>query len=158
MKKSLFSVFAVCLSMIALPAAMAQEDAASPTSASTVTASATDGAFIHLSSGPENPHRVLMALKMAAVMAEGGKDVLVYCDTKAMELLVKGAPDLTHNGFESSTAMFAKLAEMNVPVRACPSCLAAAGKTEADLLPGVKLADREEFFGFTKGRILTLDY
>jgi len=47
---------------------------------------------------------------------------------------------------------------MNVPVRACPSCLKAAGKTPGDLLPGIKTADRDEFFSFTKGRILTLDY
>jgi predicted peroxiredoxin len=118
----------------------------------------TDGAFIHLSAGPDNPHRVLMALKMAVVMAEGNKDVLVYCDIEAVKLLLKDAPDVTHNAFDSSAALLAKLAKMNVPVRACPSCLKAAGKTPEDLLPGIKTADRDEFFSFTKGRILTLDY
>jgi len=117
-----------------------------------------DGAFIHLRAGPDNPHRVLMALKMATVMAEGKKDVLVYCDIEAVRLLVKGAPDVKHNAFDSSAALLARLAEMNVPVRACPSCLKAAGKTPEDLLPGVKTANRDEFFSFTKGRILTLDY
>lgn len=118
----------------------------------------TDGAFIHLSAGPDSPHRVLMALKMAVVMAEGKKDVLVYCDIDAVNLLVQGAPDVKHNSFDSSAALLAKLAEMNVPVRACPSCLKAAGKTTGDLLPGIQTADRDEFFSFTKGRILTLDY
>jgi predicted peroxiredoxin len=117
-----------------------------------------DGAFIHLSAGPDQPHRVLMALKMALVMAEGKKDVLVYCDIEAVKLLVKGAPDVKHNAFDSSTDLLAKLAELGVPVRACPSCLKAAGKSPEDLLPGIKTADREEFFSFTKGRILTLDY
>ncbi len=117
-----------------------------------------DGTFIHLSAGPDHPHRVLMALKMAIVMAEGKKDVLVYCDIEAVKLLVKGAPDVKHNAFDSSADLLAKLADMNVPVRACPSCLKAAGKTPGDLLPGVKTADRDEFFSFTKGRILTLDY
>lgn len=117
-----------------------------------------DGALVHLSAGPENPHRVLMALKMARVMAEGKKDVLVYCDIDAVKLLVKGSPDVRHNAFDSSSTLLAKLAELNVPVRACPSCLKAAGKTPEDLLPGIKVADRDEFFSFTKGRILTLDY
>jgi len=117
-----------------------------------------DGAFIYLSAGPDNPHRVLMALKMALVMAEGKKDVLVYCDIDAVQLLVKGAPEVKHNAFDSSAALLEKLAEWNVPVRACPSCLKAAGKTPEDLLPGIKTADREEFFSFTKGRILALDY
>ena len=117
-----------------------------------------DGAFIHLSAGPDNPHRVLMALKMAVVMAEGKKDVLVYCDIDAVKLLVNGAPDVKHNAFDSSAALLAKLAEMKIPVRACPSCLQAAGKKPEDLLPGIKTADRDEFFSFTKGRILTIDY
>ncbi|MFZ4777479.1 MAG: peroxiredoxin [Terrimicrobiaceae bacterium] len=117
-----------------------------------------DGAFIHLSAGPDNPHRVLMALKMAVVMAEGKKDALVYCDIDAVKLVVNGAPDVKHNAFDSSVALLAKLAEMKIPVRACPSCLKAAGKTPEDLLPGIKTADRDEFFSFTKGRILTIDY
>ncbi len=41
---------------------------------------------------------------------------------------------------------------------ACPHCLKAAGKTEADLAPGVKVADKTQFFTFTKGRIISLDY
>jgi len=45
-----------------------------------------------------------------------------------------------------------------MPVRACPSCLKVAGKTPEDLLAGIKTADRDEFFSFTKGRILALDY
>ncbi len=124
----------------------------------TVEPTVRDGAFIHLSAGPEAPHRVLMALKMAIVMAEGGKDVLIYCDIKAVNLLVEGAPDLSHNGFDGSKALLASLLEKKIPVRACPSCLNAAGKKPEDLLPGVTVADREEFFSFTKGRILTLDY
>jgi hypothetical protein len=36
--------------------------------------------------------------------------------------------------------------------------LKAAGRTPADLMPGVKVADKDAFFSFTRGRILTLDY
>ncbi len=41
---------------------------------------------------------------------------------------------------------------------ACPGCHEAAGKSEADLIDGVVLADAEPFFSFTDGRILLLDY
>ena len=41
---------------------------------------------------------------------------------------------------------------------ACPGCLAAAGKTAEDLRKGVQLATKKVFFGFTSGRVLTLDY
>jgi hypothetical protein len=37
-------------------------------------------------------------------------------------------------------------------------CLKAAGKTADDLAPGVQIADKDKFFSFTRGRILTLDY
>lgn len=52
----------------------------------------------------------------------------------------------------------AELIEMGITIFACPGCLKAAGKTPADLMPGVKVADEDAFFSFTKGRILTLDY
>jgi hypothetical protein len=41
---------------------------------------------------------------------------------------------------------------------ACPGCLKAAGKSPEDLAPGIEVADKERFFSFTKGRIITLDY
>lgn len=41
---------------------------------------------------------------------------------------------------------------------ACPGCLKAAGKTPADLAPGIQVADKKALFNFTKGRILSLDY
>jgi hypothetical protein len=41
---------------------------------------------------------------------------------------------------------------------ACPGCLRVAGKTENDLMEGVKIADKNKFFNFTSGRILTIDY
>jgi hypothetical protein len=41
---------------------------------------------------------------------------------------------------------------------ACPGCLKAAGKSPADLAPGILVADKARFFSFTKGRILALDY
>jgi hypothetical protein len=41
---------------------------------------------------------------------------------------------------------------------ACPGCLKSAGKTADDLMPGVAIADKKQFFSFTKGRILSLDY
>jgi predicted peroxiredoxin len=117
-----------------------------------------EGVFIHMSAGPENPHRVLMAYKMAEVMAEGGKKVLIYCDIGAVKLLVKGAPDVSHRPFSSSRASLEKLLGMGVAVRACPSCLEAADLTPADLLPGIKTADRDEFFSFASGRILSIGY
>lgn len=117
-----------------------------------------DGVFIHVSHGAENPHRVLMAMKMAELMADAGVDVLMYFDIKGIDVVLEGAPDLTYSHFPSSCAQLKKLVGMQVDVLACPGCLKAAGKTPDDLAMGVKVASKEAFFGFTEGRILTLDY
>ena len=116
-----------------------------------------DGVFIHITHGPENPHRVLMALQMAVLMA-ADHDVLVYLDIRGIEVVLAGAEDITFSHFPSARTQLARLAELGVPVQACPGCLKAAGKGPEDLAAGIRVADKEAFFSFTKGRILTLDY
>jgi predicted peroxiredoxin len=116
-----------------------------------------DGVFIHISHGADDPHRVLMALRMAEMMSED-KDVLVYFDIQAVEVVLKDAPDLQFKDFPTAQAQIKKLRERKVTLMACPGCLKAAGKTAADLAPGIQVADKKAFFAFTKGRILTLDY
>ena len=117
----------------------------------------TDGVFLHISSGIESPHRVLMALKMAELMA-AEKDVLVYFDIKGIEVVLSDADDIAFAQFPSSKAQLAKLLELGVPIYACPGCLEAAGKTPEDLAEGIQVANKDAFFDFTEGRILTLDY
>lgn len=117
-----------------------------------------DGVFVHISKGPESPHEVLMALAMANLMRESGRDVLVYCDIQAIGVVLADAPDLTYKHFESSHAQIRKLIDSGATVCACPGCLKAAEKTPEDLMEGVQVADKDRFFGFTEGRILTIDY
>lgn len=121
------------------------------------TASPRDGIFIHLSHGKDDPHRVLMALNMAVMMSED-HDVLVYCDIKGIEVVLKDAEDIAFSHFPTSKTSLAALAKKGVVVMACPGCLKAAGKTPEDLAAGIQVAKKDAFFSFTKGRILTLDY
>jgi predicted peroxiredoxin len=118
---------------------------------------ARDGVFIHISHGPEDAHRVLMALKMAELMA-ADRDVLVYLDINGVEAVLNDAPDVEFSPFPSLKTQVARLFEMGVPIYACPSCLKAAGKTPEDLAEGIQVAEKEAFFNFTEGHILTLDY
>lgn len=116
------------------------------------------GVFIHLSHGADQPHRALMGLQMAVLMAEAGQPVLVYCDIKAVMLCLKEAEDVSFSHFQSSQAQIKKLLEMGVKVTVCPGCLKSQDKTPEDVMEGIEIASKEAFFGFTKGRILTLDY
>lgn len=116
-----------------------------------------DGVFIHITKSYGDPHEVLMPLKMALMMS-GDKDVLVYMDIHAVELLVKGAKDLDFADFESVQTYLKELIANKVGVYACPTCLKVAGFNPEDLMEGIQLAQKDKFFNFTKGRIITLDY
>ncbi|MBN2639122.1 MAG: DsrE family protein [Bacteroidales bacterium] len=116
-----------------------------------------DGVFIHITEAYNDPHRVLMPLKMAVMMAND-KDVLVYMDIHAVELAVKGAKDLKYADFDSFQTYIKILAEKGVGVYACPTCLKIAGYQPSDLIDGIQVAQKDKFFNFTKGRIITLDY
>jgi predicted peroxiredoxin len=116
-----------------------------------------DGVFIHITESYGDAHRVLMPLKMAVMMAED-KDVIVYLDIHAVEFLVKGAEDISLEGFESAHTYIQSLVDKNVGVFACPACMQVAGLDPATLMEGVQTAQKDKFFDFTKGRIITLDY
>jgi predicted peroxiredoxin len=116
-----------------------------------------DGLFLHISSGYDNPHKVLMALKMAAMMSMD-KDVLVYIDIEGVKMLVKTSKDMKYKDFPTLFELLDQLAEKKVTVMACPTCLKIAGYQPEDLRPGVIIAQKEKFFNFTKGRIVTMDY
>ncbi len=117
----------------------------------------TDGVFIHITAGYDDPHRALMPLKMAGIMAED-KDVLIYMDIHAVDLLVKGSEDLSFAEFESAHTYIRQLLDKKVGIYACPTCLKVAGFEPDDLMEGVQTAQKDRFFDFTEGRILTLDY
>lgn len=117
-----------------------------------------DGVFIHISHGADDPHRLLMGLRLATTMAEAGKDVLVYCDINAVGVLATSAPDLSFEPFPTLYELLARLADLAVPVMACPTCMKVAGIEAHDLRSGVTVAQKERFFSFTQGRILSVDY
>ena len=116
-----------------------------------------DGVFIHLKSGPDDAHSVLMALQMAFKMSDD-KDVAVYMDIKAVNVFVKDAPDLAVEPFPSARTLLDSLLAREVPVMVCPGCMQVAGLQLENLVDGIRMADKETFFNFTDGRILALDY
>lgn len=117
----------------------------------------TDGVFLHISKGSEDTHAVEMALMLADKFSTSN-DVLLFFDKKGIEMVVEGAPNLEMDPFDGSDEVFSNLLDRNVDILACPACLEAAGYTEDDLREGVKIAEKESFFDFTEGRILSLDY
>ena len=116
-----------------------------------------EGVFVHITSGSDKPHDALMGLRMAQIMAED-RDTLVYFDVGGIDLVVKDGPELEMAPFGSARAMIEDLIEREVTLVACPGCLEALGHRPDDLRPGIRVAEKDAFFAFTEGRILTLDY
>ena len=117
----------------------------------------TDGVFIHISKGAGDTHDVLMALMLADKFCTTN-DVLVFFDKEGIDMVVKDAPNLEMEPFDSSDDIFSRLLENGAEILACPACMKIAGVEEVDLRDGVKIAEKERFLDFTEGRILSLDY
>lgn len=116
-----------------------------------------DGIFIHLSSGPDEPRHVAMALTLATAFA-GEQPVLIYADLDAVGLFTKEPIPIGAEGYRPVDGMIRDLLKAGARIRVCPTCLAAAGFSSADLPQGIGLADKREFLTFATGRILTFDY
>jgi predicted peroxiredoxin len=116
-----------------------------------------NGVLVHITEGYNDPHRVLMALQMAKKMAED-YDVIIYADIHAVEFLVKDAKDIAFKDFEPAQSSIKTLLEKKTGIYVCPTCLEVAGFKPEDLMEGIKTADKDIFFSFTKGKIVTLDY
>jgi len=120
-------------------------------------APAKDGIFIHITKDHNDPHRVLMPLQMALMMADD-KDVLIYLDIDAVNLVTRDAEDLAYGHFTPLKESVATLLEKGVTIFACPGCMKIAGIEETDLMEGIKVAEKEKFFAFTEGRIVSISY
>lgn len=116
-----------------------------------------EGIFIHVKSGADHEHSILMALQMANIFAETN-DVLMYFDIDGIDMVQKDSPNLEMDPFGSSDELIDKLIDKGVTLFACPGCMKVAGVEPSDLRSGFTVADKDEFFNFTDGRILTLDY
>ena len=116
-----------------------------------------DGVFVHISHGTDDPHRMLMGLTMAERMS-ADKDVILYIDITGIDVVLKDSPDLTLEPFASSKKLIQNLLSKGITIMACPGCLKVAGKTPEDLAEGISVAEKDKFFNFTRGRILTIDY
>ncbi len=122
-----------------------------------IAGSAKDGIFIHITKDHNDPHRVLMPFQMALMMADD-KDVLIYLDIDAVNLVTKDAEDLSYGHFTPLKESITTLFEKGVTIYACPGCMKIAGIEETELMEGIKVAEKEKFFSFTEGRIVSISY
>ena len=118
---------------------------------------APDGVFIQISSGLSDPQSVLMGLTMALRMAED-HEVMIFLDVKGPEIVLSKTQSLEMKKYEPSKILIQKLIDRGVKIEVCSTCLEVLNRTEFDLIKGVKIANKADFFEFTRGRILSFHY
>ncbi|RJP58994.1 MAG: peroxiredoxin [Ignavibacteriales bacterium] len=116
---------------------------------------AKNGFLVHITSN--DPHRVSMALTFAEKMSHD-YDVFVYVDIDGVVAMLKDKESIRFKNFEASRTLIDKLVKSGVQISVCKMCLEAHGHTQYDLIAGLKIAEGKDFFGFTSGRIITIDY
>ena len=94
---------------------------------------------------------------MADIMATD-KDILIYMDIDAVKLLTQDAEDIAYAHFTPLHESLQKLLDMGVAIFACPGCMRAHGLSPEELREGIQVAQKDKFFNFTRGNIVSLSY
>lgn len=116
-----------------------------------------DGIFLHISSGYDHPQKVAMALTLATKYTDS-HDVMLFFDIKGVELLKKNSKNINMEHYATSFQAIEELLQKGAKIAACPMCLKKAGIEPNELIEGIQVAQKDMFFDFTEGRILSLDY
>ena len=116
-----------------------------------------DGIFLHVSSGFDNPQKAAMALTLATKYTDS-HDVMLFFDIKGVELVKKDSRNINMEHYDTSFDAIQHLLDNGAQIAACPMCLKKAGISEDQLIEGVQVAQKDMFFDFTEGRILSMDY
>lgn len=157
MKRTRFFIMIIVLLCVAACHPKKQENEISQEIKNLSEETVRDGYFIHISSGYEAPKKALMALSFANKVKED-HDVLLFFDLEGVKLLGKDSKDLQIEHYTPLKEALTTLCSAGIEIMACPMCLKSAGIEEVNLMQGVILADKDKFFRFTGGRIISLDY
>lgn len=98
---------------------------------------------IKATAGADAPERCLQALTVASVAAASGAAVSLWLTGESVWLAVPGHELEIPESPPATTLMAAVLAAGSVTV--CTQCAARRGLTEADLLPGARIAGAAAF-------------
>ncbi|MBU1398058.1 MAG: DsrE family protein [Pseudomonadota bacterium] len=97
----------------------------------------TNNVLIVLSCGTDNPNRTTRALFFAMVAHKEGKNSVVFLLDEGVYIAKKGMRAATG---DSADDHLAYLQEYGVPIYVCTPCAKSRQITEADLIPGAKMA------------------
>lgn len=99
--------------------------------------------LLNVTSGPNDPQAVWMALQLARHSLTAGRDVVIFFNVRGAQIPVRTLPpDMEHRD-RIRQGLDSLLAEPRVTVLACAQCMQSFAVSPDDLLPGVRIATVE---------------
>jgi predicted peroxiredoxin len=96
---------------------------------------------INLSTGMEDPERVMIAFLVANAALDEGRQVAMFLTKEAVRLALPGvAEGVACEGCPPLPRLFGQFAEGDGELLTCPICFTAKKLDEAELVPNAKLA------------------
>jgi len=103
--------------------------------------------FINLTAGEDDLQAASMALMLASNSLKSGREVTVFVNVHATQLIKLERGDLAlYRRDITFHAKFAELIEAGAVILACPYCMARNDLEAEDIIAGVVPADGENFF------------
>jgi predicted peroxiredoxin len=123
--------------------------------------SESDGAapiFFNITSGPDDPHPVTMALQLAGHALDDQRDVVLFFNVRGVDIPTVHLADTLSFGDRPIKEMLAGLIERGAEVHVCPHCMAALGVEAADLIDGARVTTRDLLFAHLQGNTAVFTY
>ena len=114
--------------------------------------------FFSITSGPEDPHPVTMALQLAGHALDDQRSVVLFFNVRGVNVPTRQLPDTLAFGHTPIKELLVSLMERGAEVHVCPHCMEALGVEAGDLIDGAQVTDRELLFAHLKGNTSVFTY
>ena len=121
-------------------------------------ASAPSTVFFNITSGPDDPHPVTMALQLAGHALDDNRSVVLFFNVRGVQIPTNGLSDTLAFGDRPIKEMLASLIERGADVQVCPHCMAALGVDTTDLIAGAQVTNREMLFSHLNANTTVFSY
>lgn len=126
--------------------------------ASGTASSAPQPMFFNITSGPDDPHPVTMALQLAGHALDDGRDVLLFFNVRGVHIPTTQLSDTLAFGDRPIKELLADLMARGAEVHVCPHCMAALEVNETDLIEGAQVTTRDLLFAHLTGNTAVFTY
>jgi predicted peroxiredoxin len=114
--------------------------------------------FFNITSGPEDPHPVTMALQLAGHALDDERPVVLFFNVRGVHVPTVQLPDTTAFGDRPIKELLTGLVERGAEVHVCPHCMAALGVEATDLIEGAQVTNRDMLFAHLQGNTAVFTY